>query len=312
MTTASSRPNPGFGLTCKRVLLRPILWFRNALGLWRSRRDANPVTAARELGKVDARWRRKIDCVISSPDNQHIPRVPDAGKVADGLVTMHNGLRVSALGYYGGGILNMLVENRGVHEPQEERAFAEVLARMPSGATMLELGAYWGFYSLWFARSVKGAKCFLVEPDYACLQSGKGNFARAGQPAQFTQAYVGSSDGVNLDGTDILCVDGHCSRQGISHLNILHSDIQGFEVGMLQGAAGMLKARAVDYVFISTHSNPLHSECIERLREHGYRILADANLDESFSGDGLIVACSPAIDAPERLEISHRGGRKAG
>ena len=58
--------------------------------------------------------------MIACPDNQFIPRVPDAGKLEGGQVVMHNGIKVGGMGYYGAGILNMLIENRGVHEPQEE------------------------------------------------------------------------------------------------------------------------------------------------------------------------------------------------
>ncbi len=36
----------------------------------------------------------------------------------------------------------------------EERLFGEVLEWMPSGAVMVELGAYWAYYSTWFARCV--------------------------------------------------------------------------------------------------------------------------------------------------------------
>ena len=50
----------------------------------------------------------------------------------------------------------MLLENKGVHEPQEEKAFLEVLNYVEKGSTMIELGSYWGFYSLWFNKKIKG------------------------------------------------------------------------------------------------------------------------------------------------------------
>ncbi len=34
--------------------------------------------------------------ILSDPSNAFIPRVPDAGKVENGIVTMHNGLKVYA------------------------------------------------------------------------------------------------------------------------------------------------------------------------------------------------------------------------
>ena len=78
---------------------------------------------------------------------------------------------------------------------------------------------------------------------------------------------------------------------------------------MLKGTETMLKARKVDYIFISTHSNGLHSNCVKALKDYGYEILASANMDDSYSGDGLIVARSPLLTNPLTIEISHRTKR---
>lgn len=98
-------------------------------------------TAASVIGQVDGLWRRRISDVIAAPDNHKIPRCSSAGKLEGYTITMHNGVRVCANGYYGSGILNMLLENKGDHEPQEERAFAEIITLLPERCTMLELGA---------------------------------------------------------------------------------------------------------------------------------------------------------------------------
>ena len=96
------------------------LWLLLKLKRIRSQRTLRSASLARyAVGRVDGEWRRRIDEVISSPDNAAIPRVPDAGKLQGHVLTMHNGVRVCANGYYGNGILNMLIENKGVHEPQE-------------------------------------------------------------------------------------------------------------------------------------------------------------------------------------------------
>src|SRR5947207_2242757 len=73
------------------------------------------------------RWDGRIATVLACPDNARIPRHPQAGEVVDGALIMHNGIKVDPLCYYGGGMLEMLRRNKGVHEPQEEVAFAEIL-----------------------------------------------------------------------------------------------------------------------------------------------------------------------------------------
>lgn len=264
--------------------------------------------ARKAVGQIDSEWRKRIDDVKSSPDNTLIPRNANAGFLKDYYITMHNGVKVCANGYYGEGNLNMLVENKGVHEPQEERAFAEVVECLPEQCTMLELGAYWGFYSLSLLALRPKAKCFLVEPDPVNLLSGKINFRLNGREGVFLQAGVDRSPQTK---PHIISVDSFCKDNGIEHLNILHADIQGFELAMLDGAQGMLSRSRVDFVFVSTHTNALHASCLKSLLSVGYDILADADLDNTFSVDGLIVAKRRTLDAPKKIGISKKSGATA-
>jgi hypothetical protein len=171
---------------------------------------------------------------------------------------------------------------------------------------MLELGAYWGYYSLWFSSAVKDARCFLVEPVGEHLRCGETNFQINNALGNFTQAFVGSVDRTDRDGTRYVAVDPFCERNGIERLAILHADIQGGEVDMLRGAEQMLGSKAVDWIFISTHSKKLHHECMDILSSHGYTIMASADLDETYSVDGLIVAKAHAGLEPASLQISKK------
>lgn len=200
----------------------------------------------------------------------------------------------------------MLIANRGVHEPQEERAFAEVLRFIKPGSCMLELGAFWSFYSLWFLNDVPSAKCFIVEPDATALAAGRLNFQINRRKAVFEQAFVGDPRKRSDDGTPFITVDDFCSRHGIDQLAILHADIQYAELEMLEGARNLLERHGADFVFISSHSDALHYACIDVLRGFGYAILASADLSETYSWDGLIVARSPKAVGPDTLCINHK------
>jgi len=103
-----------------------------------------------------------------------------------------------------------------------------------------------------------------------------------------------------------LTVDQICEQQGLEFLDILHSDIQGFEVEMLEGAKKLLSEKRVGYVFISTHSNELHEQCYEVLKRYGFEMVASANLDESYSWDGVLVMKMPTYPGIEHVEISKR------
>jgi hypothetical protein len=55
-----------------------------------------------------------------------------------------------------------------------------------------------------------------------------------------------------------------------------------------------------------THSNKLHIECAAILESYGYIIMASADLDDTYSTDGLLVATSYAALEPATLEISRK------
>jgi len=47
----------------------------------------------------------------------------------------------------------------------------------------------------------------------------------------------------------------------------------------------------VRYLFLGTHNDYVHYECIDFLRAHGYRIIGSADVNtQTFMWDGLIVA----------------------
>lgn len=260
--------------------------------------------ALNAIGSVDEEWQDRIESVLSSPDNAYISRVPDAGKIFDHYIIMHNGVKVCVNSYYGAGIANMLVANRGVHEPQEEKAFAEVVKLMPLKCRMLELGAYWGFYSLSLLNERTEAECYLVEPESFNLLCGEVNFELNQRRGNFIHASVGAA---NIPSKSV-SVDGLMRDYSISHFDILHADIQGFELDMLEGAREALSNGCVDYVFISTHSDVLHRSCLDFLENYDYKILAEADLNETFSYDGVIVARRVSHPGPDMIEISKRSG----
>jgi len=250
----------------------------------------------------------RIQDVQSARDNQHVPHVSDAGRIIDGQLVMHNGIRITPGSYVDERMTELLQQNRGVHEPQEEAAFATVLSWLKSNGlksyTMIELGAYWAFYSIWFKTTLPNSNCFCVEPNETNLNWGRRNFDTNGQVADFTWAYVGSSP--NEGHPPTISVDSFIQAKQIKHVHILHSDIQGYELEMLRGARNSFDRRMIDYVFISTHRHFLHYRCLDQLRRDGFKILADADLLESHSLDGLIVGARSELDCQSRIGIHHR------
>jgi Methyltransferase FkbM domain len=227
--------------------------------------------------------------VISDPTNLLIDRGPLSGAIFDGLVVLHNGMRVPMDGPYSyyGSFNQLLVVNRGVHEPLEEFVFQQLLKRIGTAPLMLELGAYWGHYSMWLKSRVPGAKVILVEPEDDNLEAGKRNFIYNKLTGEFIKAFVGKGH---------FSVDEFFKHRKIEKLNILHSDIQGFELEMLNDAAISLAGHKVDYVFLSSHSQDWHHGCARFLKDKGYRVEVSSDFDiETTSNDGFMFASSPKV-----------------
>ncbi|MCB9169344.1 MAG: FkbM family methyltransferase [Flavobacteriales bacterium] len=302
--------------TIKRSL-KQFGWVRRLLNLRDRARKRDLAERARSGRLLDLltpedreRWMPRIHSAQASADNQYIRHVPDAGTFnANNDLVMHNGLLIDPQSYYGVAMLELLVRNRGVHEPQEEYAFQEVLADVPEGGVMVELGAYWSFYSMWFHARIRGARNYMVEPEH--LEAGIRNFQLNGMIGDFTRAYVSDCAEAGLDPGTVptICLDRFVLEKGIRSIDILHADIQGYEHKMLLGAETLLNERRVGYLFISTHSQDLHERCRHHLEGKGYVNVCAADLEGSYSHDGLLVFREPGYGRPRNLVISSRRAR---
>ncbi|MEH2470430.1 hypothetical protein V1281_000325 [Nitrobacteraceae bacterium AZCC 2161] len=240
--------------------------------------------------------------IVSDPLNLLIERHPKAGVVEAGWVILHNGNRVpysGQLAYYGN-FSDILAINRGVHEPLEEFVFQQMLTALPQSPVMIELGSYWAHYSMWLARVRPDATNIMVEPEFTNIQAGKQNFEVNGFAGVFIQALVGNGH---------FSIDDYMEQSGISHLNVLHSDIQGYESEMLLGTKKTLAAHNIDYIFVSTHSQELHHSTEHILTYHGYRVEVSSDFEhDTTSYDGLVFASSPTVAPvfPEGLKVAGR------
>ena len=239
---------------------------------------------------------RFID-IISDPNNIFIHRCKDAGTIENNCVILHNGIKVIKDGYYGD-FSQILILNKGCHEPSEERMFNLILTDIRENAVMIELGSYWAFYTIWFNKQIQNAKNYCIEPDINNLNLGKTNCLLNGVDADFTHAFIGKN---NMN----LC--NFINEKNIENIDILHSDVQGYELEMLDDIVELLNQNKIKYLFISTHSNEIHYNCIHLLNRCNYRIIASSDFDdETFCFDGIIVACHISNTKFEKYDLGNR------
>ncbi len=283
--------------------------------------EAGRLSVVAQVERLDPRRLEALVPLIRTPEERTaitarcrdadvLPKVADAGAVVrepDGTMVqiMHNGVRVLAGGYYGGWMQDLITRCRGHHEPQEEVLFAEIMRHLGDDAVMFELGGFWSFYSIWFLRGGGRRRSFVVEADPAHLEVGRVNAALNGCAPVFIPGFIGSAEAApSLFQTEesgavelpCLTVPGMMARHAIEHLDLLHCDAQGVELGVLESCAALAAAGRLGWVMVSTHTHrisrdPLtHQRCLAVLRQAGATILAEHDVQESFSGDGLIVA----------------------
>lgn len=257
-------------------------------------------------------WARTI-LALRCTDTEYIPKVFNAGETMfeNGVEVqiMHNGLRILKGCYYDyfcpGWMTETIRYLRGHHEPQEEKVFYEVLKYIPENSTMIELGCYWGYYSMWFKTSVKNSSVYLVEPNEDNLKIAMKNFQLNGLEGDFTLGYLGGrTEPCITQDTAYITVESLLKEKNIDYVDILHSDIQGAEYIMLKEAKEILQNKKIGFLFISTHSDDIHFLCLNLIKSCGYKIIAHHTPSHSFTVDGLIAAKDPSINGPEHITIT--------
>jgi FkbM family methyltransferase len=252
----------------------------------------------------------RVEMTVSCKDSDLIPKVEKAGEVfqvdGESIQIMHNGLRVLAGGYYGDWMTDVIRRLRGHHEPQEEVVFHEILRLVPPEATMLELGGFWSYYSLWF-KSQHGItrKSYVVEPDPYYIAVGRRNAALNSIDVIFVNACVGgeqvstrpfNAESAGLVHIPQISIEAFLKDYQIQILNILHCDTQGMETEVIRSSEILFRNKVIRFAVFSTHhhsisGDPLtHQRCLSMLQDFGGRILIEHDVHESYSGDGLIAA----------------------
>ena len=144
-----------------------------------------------------------------------------------------------------------------------------------------------------------------MELDPKHLAVGEANARLNGLPITFVQGFAGKTPlpptpFKTLTSGEVpvprVSVQSLMENRGIDELNILHCDIQGAEFEVLQGCQQLFLDRRIEFLFVSTHYfgpefDPLiHQRCLALILNCGGKIIAEHDIHESFSCDGLIVA----------------------
>jgi hypothetical protein len=275
---------------------------------------------------INPEERRRVEMTTACRDSDSIPKVPRAGQVfaenGGSYQLMHNGVSVLNGGYHGTWMSEIIQQLKGHHEPQEEKVFHEVLKRAADDGLIIELGCFWAYYSLWFLKENPQRKAIGLEPDPSHLQIAQIN-ADANALSDQISLVHGLSTLKSTDSIDIVTESGKqielpgytlidlLALSGFANIEIAHCDAQGAESHVVDQMIELGQRGHLRFAIISTHAyeitgDPLtHQTCLHKLRVVGAHIIAEHDVHESFSGDGLIAASFRPEDRDLTVKLSH-------
>jgi hypothetical protein len=102
---------------------------------------------------------------------------------------------------------------------------------------------------------------------------------------------------------------------GLTHVDLILSDVQGAETILLDRARGDFEAGRVRFLIVSTHHYSIsgdhltHQNALKLLQDAGAHVIAEHSVPESFSGDGLIAVSFDPRDKDFLVEVSHARAR---
>lgn len=268
----------------------------------------------------------RVKMTVSCKDCDYIPKVKNAGKIKKignkKYQIMHNGVLVENDGYYGEWMSKIIQTLKGHHEPQEEKVFHEILKFIPDSSAMIELGAYWSYYSLWFNKQISGATNLCCEPDPENLKLGQRNarangaknihfiLSAAGKDDQQTIQFKPQEDDRPPVAVPIRSIDSIMQEHKLDTVAVVHMDVQGAELSAIEGARVSVEQGKIRFMIVSTHhysisgDNLTHERCLSLIKEMGGNIITEHAIHESFSGDGLIVASFFVADKGIKIDVS--------
>jgi len=158
--------------------------------------------------------------------------------------------------------------------------------------SMVELGSNWCYYSLLFKHILGKEKTLniMVEPIEDSLQLGKDHFALNNCEGVFykkgiTDTMEYYSEQIKLD---LITLDEIIKQNTLSYIDILHSDVDGCEIDLIEKNIDFFEKGKAKNIFILTHGDIYSDKCKTLFKQFPYSLIAEYP-HGTQCGDGLLV-----------------------
>jgi len=191
----------------------------------------------------------------------------------------------------------------GTYEKQEQEIFAK---KVKEGHVVFDIGANVGFYSLIASKIAGGTgKVYAFEPAPRnvyylkkhfelnnCVNSivvlggvsDKKRFVYFNEGSHPATGFLSNEIGSIL--VPIFDLDELVENKIIPAPNLMKIDVEGSEFKVLTGAKNILE-KYHPTIFLSTHNEQVHKECLELLRSFNYKLGSIDNLDINKTSEVL-------------------------
>lgn len=162
----------------------------------------------------------------------------------------------------------------------EEKHFKQMLEEINSSEpSMIEIGAYWAYWTILFKKKFKNNKTVIIEPDEKHLDEGLHNLKENNMSSIYykntvlknhleTQVPFDQNKAKDIDILEVI-------NKHFNHIDILHSDAQGIEYELLIRLKDLIKTNKIKNLFLLTHSPKIHSDIKEEANKLNLEIKAE-------------------------------------
>ncbi len=181
---------------------------------------------------------------------------------------------------------------------------------------MIEIGSWWGFWSLTFRKRFSGGRNILIEPGKRQLCIGIKNFrlnnfnethywggfylnksnsldnVKASydfdyrENEYFDKNILGNKVGPELEFIDIYSIEH------LDEIDLLHMDIQGSELQLLEDLKlnyPWILDSKIKNIIVATHSNEIHNKLLQIFADFNFNIVSNEPFG-TVGGDGMLFA----------------------